>query len=322
VTSRVSSLWVNDIDLTPEQREGLARTGVIKLEGLMGPKALEFLRELCTTDERAEVTATSGKDDGHRRVMASRGKNIGNKHPVIKRIVRSPEFLRLMAHLVLPETLLFAKGMVFEVEPGDSGYGWHFGVKAFQFIRPTDSAYSMWIPLHDVDPRMGGGIAYVPADVWSGRERIKLISHLLATIRAAAPAEATKLVGEMAAEYPHLSFLTNYENKLLDTMRIEPSFELGDVFLFSRWVWHRSCGFLTAPLVGQTQQPRRVAYTMRFVDSQSRISRPFIDALRHYYELRKQGGKGSSGGSGGGAPFKELADGDLLSNSPDSFPVF
>jgi hypothetical protein len=320
VTSRVSSLWVNDIDLTTEQREELARTGVIKLAGLMGPKALEFLRELCTTDARAEVTATTGKDGRHRRVMASRGKNIGNKHPVIEQIVRSPEFCRVMAHLLVPETLLFAKGMVFEVEPGDSGYGWHFGVKAFQFIRPTDSGYSMWIPLHGVDPTMGGGIAYVPADVWSGRERIKLISHLLATIRAAAPAEALELVGEMAAEYPHLSFLTNYENKLLDTMRIEPSFELGDVFLFSRWVWHRSCGFLT-PLEGQTQ-PRRVAYTMRFVDSQSRISRPFIEALRHYYELRKQGGKGSSGGSGGSPPFKELENGELLSNSPDSFPVF
>jgi hypothetical protein len=314
--------WVNDIDLTPEHQEELARTGVIKLEGLMGPKALEFFRELCTTDEPAQATATTATDGVPRKVMTSRRGNVGNKHPTIEQIIRSPEFLRVMARLV-PERLIFAKGMVFEVGPGDSGYGWHFGLKAFRFMRPTDPGYSVWIPLQEVGPRTGGGVAYVPADVWSGRERSKLVSHQLTKIRAAPPEAAVDLVDEMAAEYPHLSFLTTYENELLDTMGVvEPSFKPGDVLLFSRWVWHRSCSFLAVPSEAGVSQPHRISYTMRLVGSQSRVSKSFDQALGHYYKLRKQGGKGKSGGDGGLPPFGELEDGDLVANSPDGVPAF
>lgn len=312
------SSWVNDIAVTPELREVLARTGVVKLEGVLRPEALAFLHELCATEGPAEVMATT-REGGERKVMTSRAANVGNKHPGIAQIVRSPQFLRIIADLV-PEPLLFAKGMVFELTPGDTGYQWHFGVKAFQFIQPTDLAYSLWIPLHEVGPRTGGGVAYVPADIWSGRERIKLVAHQLAKLAAAAPSEASELVDAMAAEYS-LSFVSAYERALLHAARIEPSFVPGDALLFSRWVWHCSSSFLSNPAA--EPQLRRVAYTMRFVDARARMSRTFIHDLNHYYELRKQGGQASSGGRRGGPrPFAELADGELLSRSSDCLPVF
>jgi hypothetical protein len=313
-----SSSWVNDIAVTPALRDELARTGVVKLDALLGADALAFLHELCTSEGPAEVKATT-KDGGERKVMTSRAANVGNKHPAIAQIVRSPAFLRVMAALV-PEPLLFAKGMVFELTPGDLGYQWHFGVKAFQFIRPTDLAYSLWIPLHEVGPRTGGGVAYVPADIWSGRERVKLVAHQLAKIAAAAPADASALVEAMAAEYS-LSFVTPYERELLHAARVEPSFVPGDVLLFSRWAWHCSSSFLSS--AATDPQLRRVAYTMRFVDARARMSRTFIHDLNLYYELRKQGGQGSSGGRlGGPRPFAELADGELLSRSSDCLPAF
>lgn len=317
--STVEHPWVHDIELTPALTEELARTGAVKLAGFLRPQALDFLRELCATEELEGVSATVKKGGERRQVMSSRGRNIGNKDPQIKQMVRSPGFARALAHLV-PEPLLFTKGMVFEVRPGDFGYHWHFGVKAFQFIRPTDPGYSLWIPLHAVGPETGGGIAYVPAEIWSGRERAKLVSHLLAAISAAEGAKRGELVDQMAAEYASLSFVTDYEREVLGPVCVEPSFEPGDVLLFSRWIWHRSKPFFAS--AENVEEPRRVAYTMRFVGSESRISKAFIENLRRYYKLRKKRGRGSKGGSGGSAPFSELDDGDLIRNSADSFPVF
>jgi hypothetical protein len=204
---------------------------------------------------------------------------------------------------------------------GDSGYGWHFGLKAFQFVRPTDPGYSLWIPLQEVGPETGGGVLYVPADIWSGRERIKLVSHQLGKIDAATDEEAAKLVAEMAAEYPALSFIRGYEREMLRPIGIEPTFAIGDALLFSRWVWHCSSSFRPQSFTGEGPAPRRVAYTMRFVGSESRMCKPFTRGLRRYYKLREEAGAATTGGSGEKPAFATLEDGELLSSSPGVFPV-
>ena len=133
--------------------------------------------------------------------------------------------------------------------------------------------------------------------------------------------KAKKMAQAMGEEYPFLSFLRKYELRVLRSATVQPSFALGDVFLFSRFVWHRSCSFLADPAEGEVQPERRVAYTIRLVDAQARISKGFIEGLNRYYDLRMEDGDGSTGGSGDEAPFQELEDGGLIRDSPDSYSI-
>jgi len=45
----------------------------------------------------------------------------------------------------------------FEWSKSRTGFPWHYDSLSFRYIRPQDSAYSIWIPLDKVDVERGGG---------------------------------------------------------------------------------------------------------------------------------------------------------------------
>ena len=68
----------------------------------------------------------------------------------------------------------------------------------------------------------------------------------------------------MVAE--HMPGFHCVRNLLLEKHRVEYSFELGDVLIFNRYVFHKSCPLRSGPLT------MRRAYVMRFVDAAARYN--------------------------------------------------
>src|SRR6218665_3698584 len=74
------------------------------------------------------------------------------------------------ATMKAPAVSLMTEAQGFELSKSRTGFPWHHDSLSFRYIRPQDSAYSIWIPLDKVDvERGGGGMAYVPENILSAK---------------------------------------------------------------------------------------------------------------------------------------------------------
>lgn len=185
--------------------------------------------------------------------------------------------------------------MGFELEPHKKGFNWHVGVQAFHYIMPNDFACSLWIPLDPIDTkRQHGGMAYVPRSIYSAYEYFSLIHQLVKQENI-----SDVLTSE---EFHEAQYASKIESLILERNKIEDNFEVGDAFLFDKFVWHRSC-----PLK-QGELPSRMAYVMRFVDSEARYSRSFLEGL-----ARSRESFGKPIQTLFGYKFSDLEDGEQIS---------
>lgn len=244
---------VNPIRVTTEQAAAFTQHGALKLDGLIDADALARLRELLE-HELAGGERGFGKDGDYDRVKYG----VASTVELTRALVGSAEFRRVI-HALIPTRVILTQSIGFALGTGQAGLDWHFDLISFSYIDPLSPAFTLWLPLTEIDPaRQRGGIEYVPQDVYCGRDKMVLSSrHFL---EGPGVIEA---VGGLDV-YRSLMPCSPVDKVVLDKHRVEPAFGVGDALLFNRYVWHRSSPLLEGPLT------QRLAFTLRLVAADAR----------------------------------------------------
>lgn len=291
---------LNRIEITAEQARTFRNEGALRIKNFLNPAGVEKVREMVESD-LGPTEGAAGKEDEFKR----RKYNVGNRNPVTRSLLDSPD-LRKMFQALIPGRLLFTQGVGFELTPGKAGLDWHFDLLSFAFIHPLDQGYTVWIPFDRIDPAgQRGGLEYVPEDAYSARDKMVLTyRHILRgpeIIERAGGRDAYR------AQMP----CSSSEKITLEEMGVEPEFNAGDALITNRFVWHRSC-----PL-GQGPIRRRLAFVMRFVDADARYDGTFCRKLEEFCV----GYGNTSFKAEFGLSFTDLKDGDRMFSSQMSLDV-
>ena len=275
---------VNSVTIDDDCREEFKRKGYVKIKSLFSSDAIQALREF--TDSRIKKE-TSGHWGNLNRV------GYGIHGSLTTQILESIAFRQMLGTL-LPSRVVFNQGLGFEIGAG-KGQGWHYGIRSFGFTRPVDHCYTIWIPLDRVSAEEGGGLACVPMNLYSCRERLKMfLLHEQLDIKFKGPGE------EEERSVPHT---TKMERAAFEGVREEYDYELGDALLFSRYVWHRSSPFKTQ----EGRDRKRMAYVMRFLDYGARFDSDFWAAVQ-----KNTGDSHLIGASPEGLNLENCQTGELL----------
>ncbi|NEO63070.1 MAG: hypothetical protein F6J98_22570 [Moorea sp. SIO4G2] len=285
------SLLVNKITISPEEKNSFAENGFVKLKKLFTDEAIDKLRNLIAQSHQVKKVPESYSGD-----FSRVGYDLANA--VTKTIYSHENFKNTLKQLI-EHKLIFTQGVGFELKPNRKGFHFHLDLVSFNFIKPEDLAYSIWIPLVPINTEeQHGGMAYVPRKAYptSGYYalRYELIQHK----------DFAEFCQTEEFNYFEFFYASKVEEMVLEKNKVEDSFEVGDALLLDKFVWHRSVPLLEGKL------PSRMAYTMRFVDSQARYSKIFLDGL---YSLIKSNGDHTL--TSFGYKLTDLKDGDLISKS-------
>lgn len=249
---------VNSVSIDEDCREEFNRKGFVKIKNLFTSDAIQALREF--TDSRIKKETS-----GHWRNLSRVG--YGIQGSLTTRILESIAFRQTMAAL-LPSRVVFNQGLGFEIGAG-KGQGWHYGIRSFGFTRPIDDCFTIWIPLDKVSAEEGGGLACVPTNLYSCKERLKMfLLHEQLNIKIKGPGP-----GDDDINVPHTTLV---ERAAFEGVKEEYDYELGDALLFSRYVWHRSSPFKTQ----EGRDRKRMAYVMRFLNYDARFDPDFWAAVQ------------------------------------------
>ena len=247
--------------VTPEQKAQFQRDGFVKLKGFLNAAAVDAMHQRSANFEVNRVKSFQvGADSGFNRVNF----RFEDEKAVIYELIGRPYFRRALTELT-DRSLFLTNGVFFELEKNvDKGLPWHVGTQSFGFQAPEEFACSVWAPLHPIDPNgQGGGLACVPDHVISGefvfqQTELAVVSTLESKERAGV---RTNLAEYFELRDGILNSPTMCE--IFDRHQVEYDFKPGDALLFTKMVVHRSIRLREGPM------PRRAAYTMRFVDSDS-----------------------------------------------------
>lgn len=286
--------------ITPGQIRTFHQEGALKLDGFLTPDGVRDVREMVEKELGAEAGGPGGKDDFKRARY-----DVGNRNPVTRSLLESPELGRILQTLA-PGRLLFTQGIGFELMAGNVGLDWHFDFLSFAYIHPEDRACTVWIPFDPIDPAgQRGGLEYVPESVYSARDKMVLsYRHVMR-----GPDVIEQMGGREAyrAQMP----CSPAERVILDEAAVEPSFQPGDALITDRFAWHRSC-----PL-GQGPVRRRLAFILRFVDAEARYAGTFCRRLGEFSVAYGNPNFRTEFG----LSFTDLKDGDRLGASKFSVAV-
>ncbi|AOY83046.1 hypothetical protein BJP36_27145 [Moorena producens JHB] len=286
----MSSL-VNKITLSQTDKEFFWENGFIKLNRLLTWEATDKLREL-TYNSKQITKAPEYYTGDFSRI------GYGVENAVTHQIYSEENFKYTLKQLIENE-LTFIESVGFELKPNKRGFYFHLDVASFSFIKAEDLAYSLWIPLVPINTKyQHGGMAYVPQNVYPASGYFYLIYEL---VKHENIAEFCKTEDFKFFNFPHAS---KVEELILEKNKVEDDFEVGDALLLNKFVWHRS-----APLrLGKL--PSRMAYTMRFVDSQARYAKKFLDDFNYMVKAM-----GDDPLTSFGYKLTDLKEGDLISKS-------
>ena len=285
------SLLVNKITLSSEDKRYFSENGFIKLKNLLTGEAIEKLRQLTTEEKEVKKTPESYSGD-----FSRVGYDLDNE---VTRQIYSDENFKANLHQVIENELTFTQGVGFELKLNKKGFCFHLDLVSFNFIKPEDLGYSIWIPLVPINTKeQQGGMAYVPKKVYPTYGYYALRYELIQDQKFAEYCQTEEF------NYFNFFYASKMESIVLEKNKVEDDFEVGDALLLDKFVWHRSC-----PLKAGTL-PSRMAYTMRFVDSQARYSKIFLDGL---YSLIKA--KGDDTLTSFGYKLSDLKEGDRISKS-------
>ncbi|NEO74156.1 hypothetical protein [Moorena sp. SIO3H5] len=285
------SLLVNKITISPEEKKSFAENGFVKLKKLFTEETIDKLRNL--TAQSNQVTRVPESYSGD---FSRLGYDLENT--VTKKVYSQENFKNALKQLIANE-LIFTQGVGFELKPNRKGFHFHLDLVSFNFIKPEDLGYSIWIPLVPINTKdQHGGMAYVSRKAYPTfgyyALRYELIQHK----------DFAEFCQTEEFNYFEFFYASKAEEMVLEKNKVEDSFEVGDALLLDKFVWHRSVPLLEGKL------PSRMAYTMRFVDSQARYSKIFLDGL---YSLIKSNGDDTL--TSFGYKLTDLKDGDFISKS-------
>ncbi len=247
-----SDPWTLDCSVTPEQVAEFEREGALVLRGLLTQRAVRALTE----------RATIG--------LTRRGKLIDSHHDVdltcsaVEGLSSSPRFADLARQLCGTQPV-FTHGAAFVQAPGDPGVRWHFDVYSFNFLRPADGAWSLWIPLTSIRPdRRWGGVEYVPRSASSAAVHYETMKELC----------DGDLSRREAILHPYERFGGAGHIASLERAAIAPRMDPGDALLFGKDIWHRSVRS-SAHAPGS-----RVSCVLRFIDPLARMDRVLLSGVQ------------------------------------------
>ncbi|WP_424095277.1 hypothetical protein [Moorena producens] len=251
-------LLVNKITLSQDDKQSFSENGFIKLKKLFTSEATAQLRKL---------TSNSNQMKNPPRFYSGEVSKIGYdvEERVTHDIYSSRNFQYVMKQLA-HNGLTFMQGIAFEIKANQKGFPWHHDIYSFCYIRPEDLGYTLWIPLDPINTKeQHGGMAYVSRQVYSAREYFNFIYQLVQQNKF------EELLKTEDLNNYDFQFADHMETFLLENNQLEDDFEVGDALLLDKFVWHKSCALKAGPL------PSRMAYVMRFVDSQSRHSKVLLE---------------------------------------------
>jgi hypothetical protein len=248
------SKYINEYVVTADQKGELAKNGFIKLSGLLKKELVKSLTNFI------DIGYESVNDD-EEDFFSRQAYDVGNNDTLIRSIYEDHLFKKVINDLV-DERLFFTQGIFFELKKNVSrGFPWHFGYLSFNFVMPYDMAYTIWIPLDVIcSKKQGGGMAYIPQDLFSATEDAKKF------------ALARDLLADEFSE-EEFENMNNFGlcERLFDSVCQEDDFALGDVFIFNRFVWHKSVPLRDGPLA------KRRAYVMRLVSENASYNRNLLE---------------------------------------------
>ncbi|MEB3341801.1 phytanoyl-CoA dioxygenase family protein [Okeania sp.] len=285
------SLLVNKITISAEEKKSFAENGFLKLKKLFTDEAIDKLQNLIAQSNQVQKVPESYSGD-----FSRVGYDLENA--VTKNIYSDENFKNTLKQLIANE-LIFTQGVGFELKPNKKGFPFHLDLVSFNFIKPEDLAYSIWIPLVPINTKeQHGGMAYVPQKAYP------TFGYYALRYEAIQHQDFAEFCQTEDFNYLDFFYASKLENLVLEKNKVEDDFEVGDALLLDKFVWHRSVPLLEGKL------PSRMAYTMRFVDSQARYSKIFLDGL---YSLIKA--KGDDTLTSFGYKLTDLKEGDFVSHS-------
>jgi hypothetical protein len=265
---------VNDISGDVES-DDFSRTGFAKLSGLFTNQIIENLRTL-TSDQLKGPE----ESDGFGKTFGKYAYDIGNESGYLKDILQSKSFQKVISKFI-QKGLIFTQGVGFELRSEKSlGFDWHIGVVSFNYIRPEDKAWSMWIPLDEIDvDQQDGGLRCVSEQILSGRDAFKknraqnkIMVDIIEKNIFGWPEEKINEYKQKARAQGVSSMLQGENLKLANENSVDYSFKLGDALLFNKNVFHRSVPLKAGPL------KFRRAYVMRFLNLDAKYDRQELEA--------------------------------------------
>lgn len=210
-----------------------------------------------------DETLDRGSVGNHRRFSRSRYGLTAENDPQIARLLDSPSVAAALRQHLGDAPMAFSQAIGFELGADRAeGFGWHLDLSSFPFIMPADEAWSLWIPLCDIDPDgQGGGMAFAPRQLSWGQAL------------GAVWQDANERGDADAAPGIYRRWRDGCADEVLERDRIEPAFRAGDAVLFSKFVFHRSCVLRPGPLAS------RRAISLRFLSPQARFNRMGLAVL-------------------------------------------
>lgn len=286
----MSSL-VNKITISPEEKKSFDENGFIKLRKLLTDEAINELRVLTT--ESNQVKSTPAAYTGE---FSRVGYDLEDS--ITKKVYCHKNFKNTLNQLIESE-LIFTQGVGFELKPNSKGFNFHLDLVSFTFIKPEDLGYSIWIPLVPINTKeQHGGMAYVPRKAyptsWYYDFRYQLIQHN----------DFARFCQTEEFNYFDFVYFNKLEEMLLEKHKVEDDFDVGDVLLLDKFVCHRTVPLLEGKLAS------RMAYAMRFIDSQARYSKVFLDGV---HSVMNSNGDDTLTSFGYG--LTDLEEGDFISKS-------
>ncbi|MGD1698714.1 phytanoyl-CoA dioxygenase family protein [Dapis sp. BLCC M229] len=280
--------FVNRIDLSPEDRQFFSESGFIKIENFLTKESVLKLRQVVYNSNQLRNVAGE-HFPGEFSTVGYEGYDV--EELVADSICYSDNFQYVMSQL-MNHNIIFTQGIGFELKHNHRGLFWHCDIISFSYIMPEDLGYSLWIPLDPVNTSLQhGGLACVPRKIYSAQEQYALIYQITRQ-----PDFFEFLQTE---DFYNMGFASKVEDFIIERNKIEYDFSIGDVLLFDKFVWHRSC------LFNQGDLPSRMAYTIRFIDRNARYSKFLRDGVN--MKLKETGEKST--------PEKSTYNfGDRLSN--------
>jgi hypothetical protein len=279
---------INKKVFTKEQQDIFNQLGVLIIEKLL-------------TSEGVELLIKASKEDVK---LSDRSKEFTPSFDLFSNqfITRSDKFRGLLDELSKPisqitgEEIVFTQALLLEMNPGTQGFPWHFDEYSYCFIRPEDTAFSLWIPLIPIHTKnQHGGMNWVNQNDFCAKSRMQQWAyHQKKGLQVESKSrmqqwEHYQKKGSQAEipcnKYDEAKWeqygdrwTGEYDLKMLEDLKQEGDMELGDVLFFNRYIWHKTHEIRSGII------PSRTAIVFRMVSADALFDKNLFEktmALRN-----------------------------------------
>lgn len=248
----------------------MKKDGFVKLPSLFGAKDIEALKQKAVDSDQYKAARAAYRPP-LTRSLDDNGFEFRNDSDLAEDFLA--EFMADRGHLI--ETLcgqpvLRTNNHLIEVSKKTGGLHWHVGYYSFSYTFPEDYGVTLWFPLTPVTEEKRGGMQYISRAAVDGFFLYPFSTWHFDMLADWEPGE-----GYLKATTSN-AYMVNAACDLINTsvpaQHIqEDMFELGDGFLFDKYVIHRS-----APLT----EGSRMAVVCRFVGQDARLD---LDRLQSMF---------------------------------------